>query len=365
MEASLQQVESESENDDDISVTFDFTRRSWRDDVTFLIEDNRLYASKAILGIASPVFEAMFGSSFKERDQEEIPLPGKKFEDFNEFLHCIYPKSQRKVDKENVYKVLPLADEYNVKSLIKECKKFLSSHIMSARASTDEVIHCHGIATKLKLKNIREVCARRLSKIGLKEIECMEHISDAETLLQIHKDILRKQGEAFEETRTELVNLYLHKDLTVKDDVAPITPSEARGSIIKFEPVINARILTEHVRALSQSVTLWNLTFQSSLKINSVNDEKFIFLYLTITYPEDEERKLVCKVKAKFLIEHVGTDEDARHICKLLHEREFSNNGNSWGFKRKLKDLNELGYVANDTLNITIYILAKKPFCKN
>ncbi|XP_053395339.1 uncharacterized protein LOC128555792 isoform X2 [Mercenaria mercenaria] len=364
MEASFQQVESDSENDDDMPVTFDFTRRSWRDDVTFLIEDNRLYATKAILGIASPVFEAMFGSSFKERDQEEIPLPGKNFEDFNEFLHCIYPKSQREIDEENVYKVLPLADEYDVKSLIKECKQFLSSHIMSESTSTHDVMLCHGIATRHKFKSIREVCARRLSNIGLKEIECMEHISDAETLLQIHKDILRKQGEAFEETRTELVNLYLHKDLTVKDDVAPITPSEARGSIIKFEPMINT--LTENKRTLSQSVMLWNLTFHSVLRIISVNNEEFISLYLTATYPEDEEN-FVCRVKAKFLIKYAGTDESARHICRSIREREFTNDGNSWGFEKiaKLNYLIKKGYVANDTLNIAIYVLANKPFCRN
>ncbi|XP_045208568.2 BTB and MATH domain-containing protein 38-like [Mercenaria mercenaria] len=102
------------EEDEEAGICYDFTKKTWRDDVTFIVEGQHLHATKAILAMDSPVFEAMFGTSFRERDEKEVPLPGKKYEDFEEFLHCIYPKSKKKINTRNVYKVLPLADEYDV-----------------------------------------------------------------------------------------------------------------------------------------------------------------------------------------------------------------------------------------------------------
>jgi hypothetical protein len=71
----INQIES-GEEDEEMK-SYDFTMKTWRDDVTFLVEDQRFYATKAILAIASSVFEAMFGTNFKESEEKEIPLPGK------------------------------------------------------------------------------------------------------------------------------------------------------------------------------------------------------------------------------------------------------------------------------------------------
>jgi hypothetical protein len=66
-------------------------------DLTLIIEDHKIPVSKAVLCIASPVFRAMLEGDFQEKSKTEITLPGKNFEDFVEFLRCIYPNRLKNV----------------------------------------------------------------------------------------------------------------------------------------------------------------------------------------------------------------------------------------------------------------------------
>lgn len=43
-----------------------------------VVNGKKLYCNKAILSIWSPVFERMFNQNFKEKDSNEIQLPGNK-----------------------------------------------------------------------------------------------------------------------------------------------------------------------------------------------------------------------------------------------------------------------------------------------
>lgn len=49
------------------------------------VEGKQLYVCKKILAEHSPVFKLMFESDFKERRNVRIPLPGKKYKDFEMF----------------------------------------------------------------------------------------------------------------------------------------------------------------------------------------------------------------------------------------------------------------------------------------
>jgi hypothetical protein len=60
-------------------------------DLTLKIEDKKIYVCKAVLCLASPVFKAMLKTEVREKGQAEIELPEKKYEDFVEFLCCVYP----------------------------------------------------------------------------------------------------------------------------------------------------------------------------------------------------------------------------------------------------------------------------------
>ena len=55
-------------------------------DVVLIVEEERLHVHRAVLAIASPVFEKMFTSEFQEKDKNEIRLPGKSSTEVKELL---------------------------------------------------------------------------------------------------------------------------------------------------------------------------------------------------------------------------------------------------------------------------------------
>lgn len=69
------------------------------DEVKLVFGDKKeLYVSKNFLILSSPVFEAMFRNDFTEKKNNLVKLPGKKYEDFLEFLDCINPGSLQDVN---------------------------------------------------------------------------------------------------------------------------------------------------------------------------------------------------------------------------------------------------------------------------
>lgn len=69
----------------------DFTHEDDLSSVTIVLEGQKLFVHREVLAAWSPVFKSMFTRDFKEKDMNEIELPGKKVDDFVELLHCIYP----------------------------------------------------------------------------------------------------------------------------------------------------------------------------------------------------------------------------------------------------------------------------------
>ncbi|KAH3851178.1 hypothetical protein DPMN_093659 [Dreissena polymorpha] len=99
-----------------------FGQSSGLEDVTLIVEGIRIPVIKALLSLTSPVFRAMFGGEWKEKFQNEIPLPGKKVETFIPFLRCIYPDLMDRVTAETAIGILPLAWEYQIVKLTEQCE---------------------------------------------------------------------------------------------------------------------------------------------------------------------------------------------------------------------------------------------------
>ncbi|XP_061167915.1 speckle-type POZ protein-like [Saccostrea echinata] len=94
-------------------------------DLVLIVEGRRIYVTKAILMHVSPVFKTMFTSDFKEKRQQEIQLPGKKYDNFVLFLAQIYPGERPPLTGDVLTKILPYVDEYQVDYLKKDCQNIL------------------------------------------------------------------------------------------------------------------------------------------------------------------------------------------------------------------------------------------------
>lgn len=72
-------------NPNEISAPWKFS------DVVLVVEDQKFHVHRSTLAYWSPVFEKIFLSDFKEKSNDEIPLPGKKASEIKHLLYMMYP----------------------------------------------------------------------------------------------------------------------------------------------------------------------------------------------------------------------------------------------------------------------------------
>ncbi|KAL4217136.1 hypothetical protein ACF0H5_023590 [Mactra antiquata] len=170
-EESVERNNDEFEGDVDVHLDEDeFSCKSFPVDMALVVEGKSIRINRCILAFASPVFDAMFSSNFKEKDTTELILPGKKLHEFVEFLRCLYPHIMKRVTSDNVYKVLHLAHEYQVKHLVSSCEIALIK-ILSANQSTEDVYKLVITAIKYNLDRLKDKCVKVAASRPFKEIE--------------------------------------------------------------------------------------------------------------------------------------------------------------------------------------------------
>ncbi|XP_060578424.1 uncharacterized protein LOC132735486 [Ruditapes philippinarum] len=139
------------------SPTFGFTEPSWRTDLCLVVEGTKLYVAKNILSLASPVFDAMFQSDFKEKSSDELELPGKKLKDVLEFLRCIYPNTYTQINRDNARIILPLLEEYQNLQLKPRCEVVILETV-TEETSTNDLLQLLNEACLYDLKALRARC---------------------------------------------------------------------------------------------------------------------------------------------------------------------------------------------------------------
>lgn len=65
-------------------------------DVILIVEGKRLYTSRTLLSMASPVFARMLTST-ETKGKKEIPLAGKTYDHVLELLYILHPAYQRRI----------------------------------------------------------------------------------------------------------------------------------------------------------------------------------------------------------------------------------------------------------------------------
>ncbi|XP_078315796.1 BTB and MATH domain-containing protein 36-like [Crassostrea virginica] len=144
-------------------------------DAILEVEGREIHINKQILADSSPVFKKMFESDFKEKHMHKIPLPGKKYEDFEKFVFLIYyPGDQCQITIDTVPVILSLSVEYQVTALQDRCETFLTKtleHVQnyeSDRLDIPTLLRYRECSTKYNLPNISEQAVNLLARYDVK-----------------------------------------------------------------------------------------------------------------------------------------------------------------------------------------------------
>ena len=162
-------------------------------DVVLVVEGQRFHVHRSTLAFWSPVFERMFTTDFKEKDNAEISLPGKKASEFEEMLKMMYPSLEEKlITKKNCYFLFELAHEYQINPIAQKSINLMVSMVKERKE--DDVLDMLVYAQKYDIKSLISTCiyeARRLTLRQLKEHGKRGQI-DPDNYVQIAEEIIKR-----------------------------------------------------------------------------------------------------------------------------------------------------------------------------
>ena len=234
----------------------DFSQPWKLSDVVLVVEEERLHVHRAVLAMASPVFETMFTSEFQEKYKNEIPLPGKSSTEVKELLLLIYPSTaEKQITKENCYFLVKLAHEYQMDAIVKKCENFLVDEMKTKQK--DGILSDLVFAQTYKLEKLRQASVDRAHNLyahyleELKQDEMYDQIQ-SENLKEIMEGIVKRlQRESEESQRINEENKNKSADVKLKIESA----------LQDVETIVN--ILFEH--AVSKKHKVSNLEFSAIL----------------------------------------------------------------------------------------------------
>ena len=183
--ATTGEVESEAINDDakKDEEAHPFSHKTWKEDLTLVVEGRNMYVSKAILGMYSPVFNEMF----EEGPVDTMHLHNKTHGSVLEFLCCLYPNIRKPVTIQNLHLVMALALEYQIACLTTECKRVITNNATQA-TPCHVLLHLIQLCQTLKLKTLEDLCWKGVSGKDVGGIEEMEGLcKDMENKLKLCK----------------------------------------------------------------------------------------------------------------------------------------------------------------------------------
>ena len=171
-------------------------------DVVLVVEDQKFHVHRSILAFWSPVFERMFTSEFKEKNNDEIPLPGKKESEIKHLLLMMYPSLEEKqVTKSNCYFLFELAHEYQIDSIARKCEALMVT--MVKQRIENDVLAMLIYGQKYHLKTLISTCiyeARRLKSVELDLYKRRDEI-EPDNYMKIVKGIIQRLETQCREVR--------------------------------------------------------------------------------------------------------------------------------------------------------------------
>ena len=169
-------------------------------DVVLVVEDQKFHVHRSFLAVWSPVFEKMFTTEFKEKNNDEIPLPEKKGSQIKQLLCMLYPSSEEKqVTEENCYFLLELAHEYQIESIVEKCQSFMV--FMVKEKMEDDVLAVLIYGQKYQLKTLISACIDGARRLSLKELKRHKEEIKPDNYLLIAEGIIQRLETQCDEVR--------------------------------------------------------------------------------------------------------------------------------------------------------------------
>lgn len=192
----------------------------------------------------------MFEHGFREQETRTVKLTGKNYDDFLEFLLCLHPNTQNVVDKQNVLRVSPLAEEYQATLLIQKCKKAMEVWVDSGKEEERQY------PTAEKTVRVSKICLQILvNAISL-------HYED---VIEKAVQTIAKFGYIYFTGTARKQDVYFKK---VKNKHISFSCQDQQEKIVPYEPEINelenCKTLYDSlsdqmkVRLLSTRLLLWD-----------------------------------------------------------------------------------------------------------
>ena len=205
----------------------DFSEPWEQSDVVLLVEGQKFHVHRLILSMCSPVFSRMFSADFKEKGQDEIPLPEKKAAEIREMLLVIYPSSCKQVDEINLHFLLPLAREYQMKTLKKKCEDYLLRGIEKKQrigpmlprksekceiVSMSRMLQTLIVAQNFSLERVTTECINQAQNLSIEKLRSHDLYEQIEPLTQrriieFHMSKMEKELKDAKAKILELKNL--------------------------------------------------------------------------------------------------------------------------------------------------------------
>lgn len=152
-------------------------------DVTIKIGSSSIPCHRIVLSAATPYFDAMFSSDFKETSSPEVGLQGLNASAVSSLIKFMYT-GEMEITLKNAYDLIPACEIFQFGQLIAECEKQLVRNI--------EPSNCIGLNSFAKLHNLtnlgdnsRECMLTQFESIiickefiGMTEEEVIDYISD-------------------------------------------------------------------------------------------------------------------------------------------------------------------------------------------
>lgn len=131
--------------------------------IELIVENERFRVCRCLLVYASPVFRSMLTLDFKERQEGEIHLPGKRSKDIKELLDYLNPGLDDTLadGAGSAIRLLPLAEEYQINKLRDKCASTILQELHTNDKPQEFVVKCLKMSNQYCLFEVLQYCVEK------------------------------------------------------------------------------------------------------------------------------------------------------------------------------------------------------------